>query len=315
MDTKEKTRQTKDVKKKRTVAASRKQQSQRITTQREPQEPKRPLQDVVYMPPKPFVRNRMLLRLASVAAIVLALVLAMSVFFKVENIEISGLQEYSAWDICEASGIEKGDSLFSLNLPGAVARILDLPYLKDARIGIKLPNTVRIEIVEVRVTYAIAAEDENWWLVDSGGQIVGPLTKESEQIHTEILGVHLKNPEIGEQAVALETAQPETDEDGNAIPVTVTAEHQLSVALKIADLLESHGIIGKAASIDVNDLGNLQMWYGQQYQVKLGDENELERKIESVKGAIDTLSAESHNSGVLDATFTVDKTGVRYTRF
>ena len=37
----------------------------------------RPLQDVVYMPPKPFMRNRLLLRLATVVAIVLALVLAM----------------------------------------------------------------------------------------------------------------------------------------------------------------------------------------------------------------------------------------------
>ena len=33
------------------------------------------------------------------------------------------------------------------------------------------------------------------------------------------------------------------------------------------------------------------------------------------KGAIDTLSAESHNSGVLDASLTVDKSGVKYTRF
>lgn len=315
MDTKEKVRQTQDAKGKRAATASHKRQNRHATPQRATQEPQRPLQDVVYMPPKPFVRNRLLLRLASVAAIVVALVLAMSVFFKVENIEVSGFQEYTAWDICEASGIEKGDSLFSLGLPGAVARILELPYVKDARIGIKLPNTVRIEVVEVRVTYAIKAQDESWWLVDSGGQIVEQVAQGSEPSHTKILGVHLASPEVGEQAAALETAQPETDEDGNTIPVTVTAAHQLSVALKIADLLETYGIIGKAASIDVNDLGNLQMWYGQQYQVKLGDENELERKIESVKGAIDSLSAESHNSGVLDATFTVDKTGVRYTRF
>ena len=35
---------------------------------------KKPQQDVVYTQPKPFIRNRFLLRLATVAAVVLALV-------------------------------------------------------------------------------------------------------------------------------------------------------------------------------------------------------------------------------------------------
>ena len=37
--------------------------------------------DVVYIPPKPFRRGRFLLRLATVAAVVFALLLGMSIFF------------------------------------------------------------------------------------------------------------------------------------------------------------------------------------------------------------------------------------------
>lgn len=275
----------------------------------------RPLQDVVYMPPKPFMRNRLLLRLATVAAVVLALVLAMSVFFRVEHIQVSGMDQYTAWDISQASGIKKGDSLFSLGLPGAAARIKELDYVKDVRIGIRLPNMVIIDIAEVRVTYAVKAQDNAWWLVDSGGRIIEKAEEDTQDNYTKILGVHLLNPKAGEQSVAQETATPEVDENGNTIPVTVTAAHRLTVALNIADYLEANGIIGQAASIDVNDLGNIQFWYGQQYQVKLGDENQLSHKVSLVKGAIDKLSEESHNSGVLDASLTVDKTGVRYTRF
>ena len=273
----------------------------------------RPLQDVVYMPPKPFMRNRLLLRLATVVAIVVALVLCMAVFFRVEHIQVSGMEQYSAWDISQASGIKQGDSLFSLGLPGAAARVKALNYVKDVRIGIKLPNIVMIEITEVRVTYAIKSENDEWWLVDSRGRVIEKATEEDS--YTKILGVHLLNPKIGEQAVALENANPAVDEEGNPIPVTVTAAHQLNVALNIADYLEANGIIGQAASIDVNDLGNIQFWYGQQYQVKLGDEGQLSYKINLVKGAIDKLSQESHNSGVLDASLTVQKDGVRYTRF
>ena len=275
----------------------------------------RPLQDVVYMPPKPFMRNRLLLRLATVGAIVLALVLAMSVFFRVEHIQVSGMDQYTAWDISLASGIHQGDSLFSLELPAAAAKIKELNYVKDVRIGIRLPNMVIIDITEVRVTYAIKAQGDDWWLVDSSGRIIEKAQADAQDNYTKILGVHLQKPKAGEQAVALETSVPGVDEDGNTIPVTVTAAHRLTVALDIADYLESNGIIGQAASIDVNDLGNLQVWYGQQYQIKLGDEMELSYKISLAKAAIDTLSAESHNSGVLDASLTVDKTGVKYTRF
>ena len=275
----------------------------------------RPLEDVVYMPPKPFMRNRLLLRLATVAAIVLALVLAMSVFFRVEHIQVSGLKQYTAWDISQASGIKQGDSLFSLGLPGAAARIKELNYVKDVRIGIRLPNMVIIDITEVRVTYAVRAQDNQWWLLDSSGRIIEKSAQEEPDDCTKILGVRLQNPKVGEQAVALEVASPEVDEEGNTIPVTVTEAHRLTVALNIADYLESNGIIGQAQSIDVNDLGDIQFWYGQQYQAKLGDEQQLSHKVSLIKGAIDKLSQESHNSGVLDASLTVDKTGVRYTRF
>ena len=269
----------------------------------------------MYIPPKPFMRNRLLLRLATVAAIVLALVLAMAVFFKVEHIHVSGMDQYTAWDISEASGIEKGESLFSLGLPGAAAKIKALPYVKDVRIGIKLPNMVMIEITEVRVTYAVKAQNDDWWLVDSGGRIIEKVAQNAQDEYTKILGVHILNPKAGQQSVAHETAKPEVDADGNTIPVTVTAAQQLTTALSIADQLEANGVIGQAASIDVNDMGNLQVWYGEQYQIKLGDENQLAHKINLAKGAIDSLSQESHNSGVLDVSFTVDKTGVRYTRF
>ena len=288
---------------------------QRQKSHKKTEEAPRPLQDVVYMPPKPFMRNRLLLRLATVAAIVLALILAMAVFFRVEHIQVSGMNQYTAWEISEASGIEKGDSLFSLGLPGAAARIKELDYVKDVRIGIRLPNMVIIEVTEIRVTYAVKAHNEDWWLVDSSGKVIEKASAGLEDSYTKILGVRLLDPKAGEQAVAQEIAVPDEDENGNTIPVTVTAAHRLTVALDIASYLEANGIIGQAASIDVNDLGNLQVWYGQQYQIKLGDESQLSHKINLAKGAIDMLSQESHNSGVLDASLTVDKTGVKYTRF
>ncbi|MBE6947257.1 MAG: FtsQ-type POTRA domain-containing protein [Ruminococcaceae bacterium] len=312
MDTKEKARRP--VRNKQDGNKTSPEKRTSTTPKRASTEKQKPLQDVVYIPPKPFVRNRMLLRIAAVAAVVIALLLGMSVFFKVEHIQVSGLEQYTPEDISAASGIQKGDSLFSLGLPGIAAKIQKLDYVKDVRVGIRLPNTVVIEVTEVRVTYAARAQDGSWWQMNSSGRVIQKLPADQENEYTRILGVMLQNPKAGEVASAFEMEQPGVDENGNLIPVTVTSAQKLETALTLADLLERNGILGEAASIDVGDMGNLEIWYGEQYQMKLGDTSQLEDKISYAKGAVATLSKESHNSGVLDVTFR-DKMEVIYTRF
>ena len=75
------------------------------TNRRRVSSPKRYTQPVVYTQPKVFNRNRLLLQLLIICASVLAMVLAMSVFFKVDVIKVSGAKAYSEWDVREASGI------------------------------------------------------------------------------------------------------------------------------------------------------------------------------------------------------------------
>ena len=50
--------------------------------------------DVVYLPPRPFNRSRLALHLVTVIAVVLAIVLGLSVFFKVEYIMVSLLLKF-----------------------------------------------------------------------------------------------------------------------------------------------------------------------------------------------------------------------------
>ena len=274
------------------------------------------MQDVVFLPPQPFHRTRFLLRLVTVAAVVLAVVLALSVFFKVEHIEVSGAEQYTAWDIKEASGIEKGDNLMTFSRPGAAARILEkLPYVSDVRIGIRLPNTVLIQITEVQVTYSIKAQDDSWWLVSSGGRVVSQAEGEEFRKHTQILGVHLLNPQVGMNGTAHENVKPPVDADGNTLPVVDTAARRLALVLEITQLLERNGMIGQAASVDVNDVNDLQMWIGQQYQVKLGNDENLPGKIASLKAAIAKLNEVNYNSGVLEVETNGEKPTWKYDSF
>lgn len=264
------------------------------------EEPIRVTPEVVYLAPKPFSRNRLILHLATVIAVVLALVLGLSVFFKVENIQVSGCNQYSAWQVQQASGINAGEQLLTFSRARAAGKIIDaLPYVKYARIGITLPDTVKIEIVETQVTYAAQAEDDSWWLFDSNGKIVAESSDGS--IHTKIIGLTLKDPVIGQQAVASEVTEPQVDEDGNTIPVTVTGAQRLTVAVDIADFLERYGIIGQAASIDVTDIYSIELWYGTKFQVLLGDSSDMSTKIRDLKSIVDDYAVNRpYESGLLD---------------
>ena len=310
METKQKSRQRPAGRTTRSAATTK----PRATSKKPKPQQVKATPDVVYLPPKPFSRNRLILHLATVAAVVLALVLGLSVFFKVdeEKITVSGAQKYTAWDVAKASGISDGDNLITFSRARAAGKIKNtLKYVKDVRIGIKLPDTVYIDIVEVGVTYAVKSQNGGWWLISSEGRVLEKADQETAEKHTRILGVQLSDPREGELAVAYQQPQTETDPDGYLIPVTVTAAQQLSTAVDITGFLERNGIIGEAASIDVNDLGGIQLWYGNQYQVELGDSKDLLLKISKLKAALDQYLG-THDSGILDIS---DASKVIYTPF
>ena len=280
---------------------------------REPQAYAAP--EVVYTPPKPFHKGRFLLRLATIVAVVLALSFGISVFFRVENVTVSGAVKYDPWTIKEASGIREGDNLLSFGEAKAAGKIKTaLPYVESVRIGIKLPNTVNIEIKELDVVYSIQDAAGHWWLITAEGKVVEKTDSAVAGEYTEIQGVTLASPLVGQQAVAQEAPPAPTDE--TAPPVTVRASDQLKAALTILQYLEECGIIGDVTSVDVTDLGNLQLWYGQRFLVKLGDTTQLLYKIKCMNAAINGEDKEhalkEYDSGVLDITFTIKENQVIY---
>ena len=272
------------------------------------QQVQQPTPDVVYTPAKPFSRSRLLLQLATVLAVVLALTLGLSVFFKVKTITVSGAEKYTAWAVKEASGIEEGDNLLSFGSIKACGRIITaLPYVESVRIGIKLPDTVNIEIKELDVAYAIRDTSGLWWLMTAEGKMVDQVDAATAAGYTYVKGVKLDMPSVGGEAVAAEESSQSTipldsEEEAITIPVTVTAQDKLNTALDILQYLEENGIIGQITTVDVSDISNLLMDYnGEQYDIRLGDTERLSYKIELMYQAIQSLK--EYDTGLLDVSF------------
>lgn len=274
-----------------------------------------PAQEVVYTAPEPLNRKKFILRLATVAAVVIALFIGCSIFFKVGKITVSGNLKYDAWTVCEASGIEIGDSLLSFGKAKACGRISEqLPYVKIVRIGVTLPDTVNIYIEELDVVYSVQDEKDNWWLLTSGGRVVEKTSESYAKKCTMLLGFQIQNPVAGENAQAVEI-DPATTPSGEEPPViTITNQDRLDTALTIVYELERRSILGKAASVDVTDMGSIELWYGTDYQVLLGDPGEIEKKIELMHATLQRHEKEgSYQSGILDISFTTYPGAVGYT--
>lgn len=288
--------------------------------------------DVVYTPPKPFKRGRFLLHLATIAAVVLAIVFGMSIFFKVENVEVSGCKKYSAWEVSEASGIEIGSNLLTISraqIGGSV--ISKLPYVDTVRVGINLPDTVNIEITELDVVYSIESADGNWWLMNAEGKIVEKINGVTAEAYTQVLGVRLKEPVVGQLAIAQEVetttipVDPEATTDAEetqppeetipeaTISVGVTGAARLQTAMIVLQALSTNSISGQIDSVDVTALDAIELWYDERFQIHLGDTVQLEYKLGALKATVNQM--ETYESGQLDLSFTNWPDKVGYTPF
>ena len=272
---------------------------------------------IQYTPAKPFNRNRFLLHMATVLAAVLALVLVMSIFFKVDQVLVSGAEKYTPWEVKEAAGIQDGDALLSLSEAKITARIQNkLPYVGDVRVGIKLPDTVNIEIEELAVVYAAEDAKGTWWLMDASGRIVDSTDVAAAKGYTRIEGVKIQAGAVGEQATGfqpeVETPTQETGQIVATLP-PVSAKEQFDAAIVILTALEKNGVLGTVDTVDVSEPSELSLMYDNRYQVSLGDTSRMEYKIGAMKSSVQELG--QYQSGYLDVSFTIWPNEVGYRPF
>lgn len=245
---------------------------------------KKPKPEIAYTQPRPFYRNRLIVQLLSVAAVVVAFTIGISIFFKVDTVTVTGASKYSAATIAEASAIRSGDSLLFFGRAGAAYKIkTKLPYVDTVRFRLELPGTVNIIVEEKDVAYAVQATDGSWWMMTADGMLAEKTTSDAAENGSTIEGVILQNPKAGELAEAAQN---------DAQIGTATAADRLKVAVQILAQLEKWELFAPATRIDVTDLFALRLYCGPDYRVELGDSGSMEEKIQMLKFALPQLDGQ-----------------------
>lgn len=217
-----------------------------------------------------------------------AVLLAVSVFFKVTRIEVEGSYIYPSSSIAEASGIKEGDNLFFLKKSGAVRSIFEaFPYVEQVKLRRKLPGTIVIEITE-RTCVGVIPYENSYWLIDGGGILLEKTSARTVTDKPVIRGVTLLSPVAGETV---------------ALPQQETAK--AVTMLELLRALADRQMTELVSEIDMTRLFDLRMTYGERLDVMLGDGTDVSVKLDFLRASVEKLAESAR--GTLDVSRAVDK--------
>ena len=231
-------------------------------------------------------------KLLAILLICGAVVLAMTLFFRVDTILARGQARYSAEEVCEASGVKTGDNLYLLNKYDVSNRIRTaLPYIEDIRIHRKLPDTLIIEVTECSQTLCVVQEGIAW-MVSSRGQIVDQKSAEEAEGFGTISGCVLLSPSVGTK-IALATEYSLQEES----------------LLSLLEELYNAGMLERVDGIRLDDPVTLYLDYDGRFTVKLPYGADYEFKLRALRSYLeDTGVIQDNMTGTFDMQTDEDQT-------
>ena len=213
-----------------------------------------------------------LLRPLSVLLTAVAVVAALTMFFKVSTVEVTGSSRYRDGEVAAASGVELGDNLVLLDKYRIAQRIYtELPYVTEARINRKFPSTLVLEVTETTAVASIQGAG-GYWLVSAGEKLLEAVDETGAQDYLRITGLEAVNPAV--------SARLELPEDS---PITLERLGQLLSAMERLEML------GRADGLDLSDRSDLVLGYDGRFRVIISYDADFDYKLLCLLEAVKCL--------------------------
>lgn len=216
----------------------------------------------------------------SVVFICLAMVAGCIIFFKVDNVEVTGAEKYTGEQIVKASGVSMGDNLFLVNKFSVINRMFkQLPYLDEIMIRRRLPDTLVITVTECQPA-AVVQVDNVYWVIDKKGKLLEKLEADPGT-HAKLVGITPLTPVQGSY-------------------LTLAKDQPKDKLLNLLGILSDKKLIGHLSEIDLSDPAVIWLHYENRFAIKLDQNSDLHYKIEFLLQVLDSL--QSNEKGTVDLT-------------
>lgn len=221
-------------------------------------------------------RKKLIIRAVLCFIFLLAgIIFALTMFFNISEITVTGDAVYSTEDVIEQSGVQIGDNLIFVSKKKINEQITtELPYVGSVKIKRHLPTSLELIITKTDAVYAVVL-DGYYALLNEEGKV---LEKDLEY--------------VGENIILLNLGEIESAEVGSKI--TPKGENHLEKLISIRTTYEDCGLNGITA-IDLSDLYDIKLTYQGRITLELGETNKenLSKKLALGKAAIETQDEEN----------------------
>ena len=191
---------------------------------------------------------------ASLFILAAAIYLCLTMLFNVDRIVIEGNTIYDEQELIKVSGIEKGENLFEVDTAYAENKLYSVfNYVEEVKVERSFPNAVTITIVEA-TPFSVIEEADGFTLVSAGGKV---LERGLEEVPHGMLSVR-----------GLSTITS-TEDDVKRMDLM---KRVINTMLK----LEMTGY----NFLDLSDTLEIVMIYQDRVKVVIGNELELEYKLQ-----------------------------------
>lgn len=183
-----------------------------------------------------------------------AVYLCLTMLFNVDRVIIEGNTLYEERDLIETSGIEKGENLFEVDIAYAEDKLYSVySYVEEVEVKRSFPNAVTITIVEA-TPFSVIEEADGYTLVSAGGKV---LERGLEEVPDGMLSVR-----------GLSTVTSTEDD--------IKRMELMKKIINTMQKLEMEDYV----FLDLSDTLEITMIYDNRVKVNLGNELELEYKLQ-----------------------------------
>lgn len=211
-------------------------------------------------------------------------VLSLTVFFKIDTINVEGTKKYSYKQVTSVLPIDKEKNLFLIDKKGATKKLEEnLPYIYDVEITRKLPSTIVVKITEPQLIYYVKNSDNTYTYFDDNFKILEVNVKEPAEKGIELKKIAFSDVSPGKTA---KLKNEELLSDLQVMMQTVT-----SLKLKEVTAIYSESLV------------NNYVVYDNRITIKLGETKDIEDKLFTALTAIEKLNDTAPDAeGTLTAT-------------
>jgi len=185
--------------------------------------------------------------------------LSCTFLFNVNEVVMTGSSDrYSSDDIIEKSEIKGGDNLIKLDTEKTRKKLLELEYIEDAKVNVKLPSTLEIEIEPCIPSFNIVYKLGSV-LISEKGKVLETSQSADDNLPS-VYGYEPLSPECGKM---IDTAD----------------ERQKEVFDEFVKVLNGREDKGKISSIDITNRSNVIITFRDGNIFKMGNWNDFEYKL------------------------------------